>query len=88
MDMQTVTFSTGPRSARTILQGFKNYTTLPFKNDNQKFTIPYNALFYEFRENYKNFQIFCLKLQYHISYVYIARTLALTFIIFCHIYKA
>lgn len=57
MDMQTVTFSTGPRSARTILQGFKNYTTLPFKNDNQKFTIPYNALFYEFRENYKNFQI-------------------------------
>lgn len=23
MDMQTVTFSTGPRSARTILQGFK-----------------------------------------------------------------
>lgn len=51
MDMQTATFSTGPRSARTILQGL-NYTTPPFKNDNQKSTIPYNALFYEFRENY------------------------------------
>lgn len=51
MDMQTATFSTGPRSAQTILQGL-NYTTPPFKNDDQKFTIPYILLFYEFRENY------------------------------------